>query len=281
MNHFHAAGGIAFLVHTLLRRRPAPRGRPHHRRARPVALHHRAAPRRHRRPRRRRLGGGPEGLPRPSVLRPADDAVLRRRRPADAHRAAGPRGHQDLRGQARAPHRHRPGDGLRRPGRAARGVRRRRPRRSRPRRGDPLPGAGRQRDARAAQAHPRARRAAGPRPAGRDRHRRPDVRRVGQGAGRHPRDPRGRPRRRRSRGSATATWSPSTPSTGRLDLHVDPAELAARPATGRAPQGAEWSGTGRELFAAFRATVGTADTGASVFPGVTVPAPGGPRCPAV
>ena len=59
--------------------------------------------------------------------------------------------------------------------------------------------------------------------------------------------------------------------TGRLDLHVDPAELAARPATGRAPQGAEWSGTGRELFAAFRATVGTADTGASVFPGVTVP----------
>jgi phosphogluconate dehydratase len=59
--------------------------------------------------------------------------------------------------------------------------------------------------------------------------------------------------------------------TGRLDLHVEPAELAARPATGRAPQGAEWSGTGRELFAAFRATVGTADTGASVFPGVTVP----------
>jgi phosphogluconate dehydratase len=59
--------------------------------------------------------------------------------------------------------------------------------------------------------------------------------------------------------------------TGRLDLHVGPAELAARPATGRAPQGAEWSGTGRELFAAFRATVGTADTGASVFPGVTVP----------
>ena len=32
------------------------------------------------------------------------------------------------------------------------------------------------------------------------------------------------------------------------------------PATGRAPQGAEWAGTGRELFAAFRATVGTADT---------------------
>ncbi|MGZ4487639.1 MAG: phosphogluconate dehydratase [Nocardioides sp.] len=59
--------------------------------------------------------------------------------------------------------------------------------------------------------------------------------------------------------------------TGLLDLAVDRAELAARETTGSAPQGAEWAGTGRELFAAFRATVGTADTGASVFPGVTVP----------
>jgi len=58
---------------------------------------------------------------------------------------------------------------------------------------------------------------------------------------------------------------------GRLELHVDPAELQARPITGRAPQGPEWAGTGRELFAAFRATVGSADTGASVFPGVTAP----------
>jgi len=58
---------------------------------------------------------------------------------------------------------------------------------------------------------------------------------------------------------------------GTLDLHVDHADLAARPATGRAPQGPEWTGTGRELFAAFRATVGSADTGASVFPGVPVP----------
>jgi phosphogluconate dehydratase len=33
----------------------------------------------------------------------------------------------------------------------------------------------------------------------------------------------------------------------------------------------DWSGTGRELFSAFRATVGTADTGASVFPGVIAP----------
>ena len=60
-------------------------------------------------------------------------------------------------------------------------------------------------------------------------------------------------------------------TTGLLDLHVDRATLAARPVTGGAPQGADWSGTGRELFAAFRATVGSADTGASVFPGVTAP----------
>lgn len=60
-------------------------------------------------------------------------------------------------------------------------------------------------------------------------------------------------------------------TTGRLELHVDPAELQQRAITGRAPQGPEWAGTGRELFAAFRATVGSADTGASVFPGVTAP----------
>ena len=58
---------------------------------------------------------------------------------------------------------------------------------------------------------------------------------------------------------------------GTLDLHVDRTELRPRTTTGRAPQGAEWTGTGRELFAAFRATVGSADTGASVFPGVPVP----------
>ncbi|HYF73717.1 MAG TPA: phosphogluconate dehydratase, partial [Nocardioides sp.] len=61
------------------------------------------------------------------------------------------------------------------------------------------------------------------------------------------------------------------PDSGILDLHVDREELAARPVTGSAPQGAAWAGTGRELFAAFRATVGSADTGASVFPGVTAP----------
>ncbi|WP_182525666.1 phosphogluconate dehydratase [Nocardioides dongkuii] len=57
---------------------------------------------------------------------------------------------------------------------------------------------------------------------------------------------------------------------GVLSIDVDPDVLARREATGRAPQGEEWAGTGRELFAVFRATVGPADAGASVFP---VPAP--------
>ena len=43
------------------------------------------------------------------------------------------------------------------------------------------------------------------------------------------------------------------------------ASLAGRTGTGRAPSAAEWAGTGRELFASFRRSVGTADTGASVF----------------
>jgi phosphogluconate dehydratase len=54
-------------------------------------------------------------------------------------------------------------------------------------------------------------------------------------------------------------------STGRLDLHVDDAELASRPVTGAAASDAEWVGTGRDLFASFRAAVGPADEGASVF----------------
>jgi phosphogluconate dehydratase len=58
---------------------------------------------------------------------------------------------------------------------------------------------------------------------------------------------------------------------GRLDLHVDHHDFVVRPITGRAPQGGEWAGTGRELFAAFRSTVGPADAGASVFPGVAAP----------
>ena len=53
---------------------------------------------------------------------------------------------------------------------------------------------------------------------------------------------------------------------GVLELVVSEEELRARQSTGRAPSGEEWVGTGRELFAGFRATVGAADTGASVFP---------------
>ena len=56
---------------------------------------------------------------------------------------------------------------------------------------------------------------------------------------------------------------------GRLDL--DGVRLSERSPQGAAPQGEEWAGTGRELFAAFRATVGTADMGASVFPSYGAP----------
>jgi phosphogluconate dehydratase len=59
---------------------------------------------------------------------------------------------------------------------------------------------------------------------------------------------------------------------GRLTL-AEEHELRARPATGRAPEGEEFAGTGRELFAALRATVGPADAGASVFPMFDMPAP--------
>ncbi|MBM7516966.1 phosphogluconate dehydratase [Nocardioides nitrophenolicus] len=53
------------------------------------------------------------------------------------------------------------------------------------------------------------------------------------------------------------------PDAGTLSIAAD---LAGRPAVGAAPSGAAWAGTGRELFAAFRATVGPADEGASIFP---------------
>lgn len=62
-------------------------------------------------------------------------------------------------------------------------------------------------------------------------------------------------------------------TTGSLSLHVDDAALDARPATGHAPTDAEWSGTGRDLFAAFRAAAGPADLGASVIGAVPDPVP--------
>ncbi len=53
--------------------------------------------------------------------------------------------------------------------------------------------------------------------------------------------------------------------SGTLSIEVDD-DFDARESTGRPLQGEEWAGTGRELFAAFRAGVGPADLGASVFP---------------
>jgi phosphogluconate dehydratase len=58
---------------------------------------------------------------------------------------------------------------------------------------------------------------------------------------------------------------------GLLDID-DAVALQHRAPTGRAPEGEEWAGTGRELFAAFRATVGPADAGASIFPAYAPPA---------
>jgi phosphogluconate dehydratase len=54
-------------------------------------------------------------------------------------------------------------------------------------------------------------------------------------------------------------------NAGTLEVHIDPAELQARDATGHVLTPDEWVGTGRELFASMRAAVGPADRGASVF----------------
>ncbi len=191
VNHFHAAGGIAFLVHTLLRNGLL------HDDVRTVAGHGLWRYTTEPRLRGDELGWeeGPKASLDLDVLRPADDPFAPDGGLKLLVRPARPRGDQDLRGQARAPGGHGSGTGLRPPGRVPPGVRRRRARRPRLRRGDPLPGSRGQRDARAAQAHPRPRRAAGPWAEGRDRDRRPHVRRLGQGARRDPRHPRGRARR--------------------------------------------------------------------------------------
>jgi len=54
-------------------------------------------------------------------------------------------------------------------------------------------------------------------------------------------------------------------TAGTLTVHVADEEFAARPITGRAPSADEWVGTGRELFASMRSAVGPADQGATVF----------------
>jgi phosphogluconate dehydratase len=53
--------------------------------------------------------------------------------------------------------------------------------------------------------------------------------------------------------------------TGLLEVDLPDADFDRREATGRAPHDVEWAGTGRELFSGFRAIVGTAETGASVI----------------
>jgi len=52
---------------------------------------------------------------------------------------------------------------------------------------------------------------------------------------------------------------------GVVDLYIDAAEFDSRESTGRPLTAAEWVGTGRDLFGAFRSSVGSAETGASVF----------------
>jgi phosphogluconate dehydratase len=54
-------------------------------------------------------------------------------------------------------------------------------------------------------------------------------------------------------------------NAGTLTVHVPGDEFEARTPTGRAPSVDEWVGTGRELFASLRSVVGPADEGATVF----------------
>jgi phosphogluconate dehydratase len=56
---------------------------------------------------------------------------------------------------------------------------------------------------------------------------------------------------------------------GVLTIHVPDDQFEARTPTGRPPSDDEWVGTGRELFASMRAAVGPADHGASIFRSIT------------
>ncbi|TVT52151.1 phosphogluconate dehydratase [Amycolatopsis rhizosphaerae] len=58
-------------------------------------------------------------------------------------------------------------------------------------------------------------------------------------------------------------------TTGRLDVLVEATELARRPLRDGPADEASWTGTGRELFTALRRAVGPADQGASVFGSMT------------
>jgi phosphogluconate dehydratase len=52
---------------------------------------------------------------------------------------------------------------------------------------------------------------------------------------------------------------------GRLEVRLSDHELMGRAPTGHAPSDLDWVGTGRELFSVFRHAAGSADTGAAVF----------------
>ncbi len=52
---------------------------------------------------------------------------------------------------------------------------------------------------------------------------------------------------------------------GTLEVELSDYELMERAPTGHAPSDLDWVGTGRELFSVFRHAAGTADTGAAVF----------------
>jgi phosphogluconate dehydratase len=58
-------------------------------------------------------------------------------------------------------------------------------------------------------------------------------------------------------------------TAGTLEVQVSVEELAARPLVDFPPTSREWMGTGRELFAALRRSVGPADRGATVFGPIT------------
>ncbi len=162
VNHFHAAGGMGFVIRELLDGRAAARRRRAPSSATGLcALHARAVARRHGTLRWRDGAGGQRR--RSDRAAPRRRAVQRRRRPAAAARQPRPRRHQDLGGAS--------------PSTAW--SRRRRvvfddqdellaafeagELDARLRRGGALPGPARQRHAGAAQAHAGARRAAGPR----------------------------------------------------------------------------------------------------------------------
>ncbi|GGN20664.1 phosphogluconate dehydratase [Lentzea pudingi] len=58
-------------------------------------------------------------------------------------------------------------------------------------------------------------------------------------------------------------------TAGTLEVQVPAEELATRPLVDFPPTSREWMGTGRELFAALRRSVGPADRGATVFGPIT------------